>query len=65
MKHQGARNRTRLSLSLGDEEDKAIAIIKAHYGISSPYDAVRRAIGEHAKQIMEPVKQIMPIRYNH
>ncbi len=64
MRHQGARDHTRLSLSLGEGEDKALAIIKAHYGISSPYDAVRRAIRGHAEQIMEPVKQIVPIRYD-
>jgi len=52
MKHQGARDRTRLSISLGLEEEKALTIIKAHYATQSPYIAIRHAIVEHAKQIM-------------
>jgi len=51
MKHQGARDRTRISLTFGDEEDKALRIIKAHYGTSSPHFAIRKAIVEHAKHI--------------
>jgi hypothetical protein len=45
------RERTKISLTLGDDDDKALAVVKAYYGTMSTAGAIRRAIIEHAKQV--------------
>jgi len=57
--------RTRVSVSLGDDLDGALRVIKAHYGISSNAEAVKRAIAEHAKQVkVEATRETKQITFS-
>lgn len=57
--------RTRISISFGEDDDAALRVIKAHYGISSTAGAIRRAVAEHAKQIKaEQVRETQRVTFS-